>query len=196
MKKKILLHSCCAPCTVFPLKQLQENLSCDIDIIFFNQNIHPYREYKKRLASLREYLLELNIKLIIPEEYDFTQWFGSIMSNIDERCRLCYEFRLEYVFQYAASNSYDLVSSTLLYSKYQNHKCISDTMSKFSAKFQIDSYYEDFRVGWQEGIDVSLKKNMFRQTYCGCLFSEQERYDNRLKKRLKKIYKDKLLQKQ
>jgi hypothetical protein len=95
--------------------------------------------------------------------------------------------RLETVVRKAKERGDDAFSTTLLYSKYQDHECIRTTCEDLALTYQIDFYYQDFREGWQEGIDRSLEMELYRQPYCGCIYSEQERYDKSSKKNVKKI---------
>lgn len=185
---KILLHSCCAPCTIYPLEQLSDKVDI-VEVIFYNPNIHPFQEYKARKNSLESYLSKKSVPLHIPEEYDLNSYFQKVVFNEKERCSICYDLRFEYTFSYASQNGFDAVTSTLLYSKYQNHSVMKSLCEKYSQQFNVTFYYEDFRKGWQSGIDKSIELDMYRQKYCGCIYSEQERYDNRLKKRLRKQYK-------
>lgn len=186
---KILLHSCCAPCTIFPLENIGHGED-NIEIIFFNPNIHPFQEYKYRLTSLKTFLVQQKKVLHIPEDYDLSLYLREVVFNEEDRCNICYRIRLEYCFKFAAENGFDAFSSTLLYSNYQNHKNIKSISEALSEKYKVKFLYKDFREGWQYGIDKSIEKEMYRQKYCGCIYSEQERYDNKLKKRLRKLRKN------
>jgi predicted adenine nucleotide alpha hydrolase (AANH) superfamily ATPase len=91
--------------------------------------------------------------------------------------------RLEQAARFAAANHYEAFSSTLLYSRYQNHALLRETGEKLAQRHGIAFYYEDFRRGWQEGISRSKELGLYRQPYCGCIYSEQERYDKAMRKR-------------
>ncbi len=185
-RKKLLIHSCCAPCTIYPLEFLQEKDEYDIEILFYNPNIHPFTEYRNRLNSLKDLCEDYKIKLHLPEEYDLHTFFRDHKYDFNKRCTFCYSIRLNYLFDYSFKNNFDLVTTTLLYSKYQNHKILVTHLEKNSVHFNIPYLYHDFREGWQKGIDLSITKGLYRQKYCGCLYSEQERFDNRYKKRMRK----------
>lgn len=182
---KLLLHVCCAPCSTFTLNSLRKQ---DIDVsgYFYNPNIHPYREFKKRLNSLQDFAGKTNFPLHIEREYGLKEYLRQVVFNEKNRCSICYNMRLEKTAQHAAKTGADAFSSTLLYSRYQNHQAIICIATQMAEKYGIDFYYEDFREGWQEGIEKAIKMDLYRQSYCGCIYSEQERYDNRLKKKMRK----------
>jgi predicted adenine nucleotide alpha hydrolase (AANH) superfamily ATPase len=181
----ILLHVCCGPCLVFPAKVL-EGEGTDFTCYFFNPNIHPYREFIKRLSSFKELADSRNYSYLIDRDYGLKMFLRQVVFNEDQRCKLCYQMRLGRAARLAAEQGHRGFSSTLLYSTYQNHALIKKQATLASESHSSPFFYHDFRVGWQQGIDESKACNLYRQSYCGCLFSEQERYDNRLKKRLKK----------
>ncbi len=185
---KILVHSCCAPCSLYPLKRLKGRFD-NIEFLFYNPNIHPFTEYRSRLDTLKQMAKDFSFVLHIPEEYDLKPFFRSVVFNESARCKFCYELRLQYCAKYAMENGFDAFTTTLLYSKYQNHDLIIKLSEKYAKQHGIRFYYEDFRIGWQYGIDQSIERNMYRQKYCGCLYSEQERFDNRWKKRQLKLMK-------
>jgi epoxyqueuosine reductase len=179
MIANILLHSCCGPCTIVPVRQIRaEGSQCTA--FFFNPNIHPYQEYKKRRDTLIELCNFEQMPFHLKDEYGLKDFLRQVVFNENNRCPLCYAMRLEATAAFAAKNNYTSFSSTLLYSKYQNHEKIIEICSGLAEKYHIDFYYRDFREGWQEGIELSKERQMYRQSYCGCIYSEQERYDKSL----------------
>lgn len=180
-----LLHVCCGPCLVYPAKIL-EGEGTDFTCYFFNPNIHPYREFKKRLNSFKELADSRGYKYIIDRDYGLKMFMRQVVFNEDQRCKICYQMRLGNTAKLAAEQGYSGFSTTLLYSTYQNHSLIRTEAAMASESHSVPFVYRDFRIGWQQGIDESKACNLYRQSYCGCLFSEQERYDNRLKKQLKR----------
>ncbi len=151
---------------------------------FYNPNIHPFKEYKNRLNSLIQLSETDNIPLIIQGDYGFNEYIRRVVFNERKRCSICYDIRLEATVLYAKQNGFTSFSTTLLYSKFQNHTLIKEKCTYLANLHNILFVYEDFRPGWQEGITLSIEKELYRQPYCGCIYSEQERYDNKLKKRL------------
>lgn len=152
---------------------------------FYNPNIHPFREFKKRLSTLRDFALEQNFALETVSDYGLTEYLQKVVFNEKKRCTICYEMRLEKTAQHAIVSGADAFSTTLLYSKFQNHEAIIRTGERMAEKYNIDFFYDDFRIGWQDGIDMAIDMNLYRQPYCGCIYSEQERYDKKLQKRLR-----------
>lgn len=182
---KLLLHTCCAPCLLYPLHALKEK-KLEITGYFYNPNIHPFMEFKKRRNCLIEYAESNNISLVVDGDYGLKDFTRKIVFNEDKRCSICYDLRLQKTAAYAKENGFTSFSTTLLYSKYQNHLMIIEKCQNLASQLDIEFVYQDFRDGWQLGIDKSISENLYRQPYCGCIYSEQERYDNNLKKRLKK----------
>ncbi len=182
---KLILHVCCAPCSTYTLNKLRQQ---DIDVTgyFYNPNIHPYREFKKRLDTLEEFAGQVDLPLEIERDYGLTEYLRKVVFNEKKRCGICYDMRLEKTAKHAAELGADAFSTTLLYSRYQNHESIAKIGSEMADKYGVEFYYDDFREGWQEGIDKAIDMDLYRQPYCGCIYSEQERYDNRLKKKMRK----------
>ncbi|MCX7856511.1 MAG: epoxyqueuosine reductase QueH [Deltaproteobacteria bacterium] len=177
MKDKILLHICCAPCLIYPLKVLRES-KYDVVGFFYNPNIHPYSEYKRRLETLVNYSKIVLLPLIVDTSYDVESFLEGQLKNRDERCLFCYSIRLEKAFEWAKKNGFINLTTTLLYSKYQKHEKIKGIGYELSRVYDINFLYFDFREGWQEGVLESKALNMYRQNYCGCIFSEREKFKN------------------
>lgn len=185
----ILLHTCCAPCLIYPYKILTDK-GYSITSYYQNPNIHPYSEYKKRLLTLKEYSERNNIPLIYEKDYNLKEYFRKVIFNEEKRCSICYKLRIKKTAELAKKEHFDAFSTTLLYSVYQNHYLIHNICSFYAKKFNIQYIYNDFRKGWEYGNKKSIEEKMYRQNYCGCIFSEQERFDNRLKKKIKKSRKN------
>jgi len=172
---KLLLHICCAPCSIYPLKRLQQD-NHEITGCFYNPNIHPYLEYQKRMDTLRNYAEQSDLEVFWPEDYDMENFLRDVVYREAERCRSCYHLRLSYTARLAKSRAFEGFSSTLLYSRYQKHELIRSIGENLGKEYGISFYYRDFREGWQEGIQLSKEAGMYRQPYCGCVYSEKERY--------------------
>lgn len=172
---KVLLHTCCAPCTIYPLKVLRAG-GYDPFGFFFNPNIHPFAEYIKRLDTLREYSKNTGMGLEIAEGYPVETYFRAVSFQETERCRNCYRIRLEETALRAARGGFESFSTTMLYSKYQKHELIRELGEEIARETGVAFLYMDFRDGWQEGIDISKQLNLYRQKYCGCIYSERERF--------------------
>ena len=194
---KLLLHMCCGPCSCYPVKKLRAE-GIEPTGYFFNPNIHPYKEWDMRLKTAEEFAQKVNMAFISDKTYrlrDFLKQALIAENHPNGRCQMCYTWRLEETARYAAEHGFDAFTSTLFYSIYQHHDLMKRTAEHFAAVYGVKFYYEDFRPGWQEGIDISKELEVYRQPYCGCIFSEEERYskawrkqqrkDNRAKKRVR-----------
>lgn len=176
----ILLHICCAPCAIYPVQELRSS-GMQVTGFFFNHNIHPFLEYRKRLDTVREYAAMVELEVIFREEYRLEEFLGAVAGEPEQRCLYCYASRLEVAAAEAARLGFDAFSSTLLYSRYQKHEMIAELGKRFAEKFGVKFHYADFRTGWQKGIEISRKLGLYRQQYCGCIYSEKERYQQRLR---------------
>jgi len=177
---KVLLHACCGPCTIYPLSVLHD-AGHQVTAYFYNPNIHPFKEFEKRLATLSVYLREEGIELISEDRYGLTDFVRQVAFNEHKKCTLCYSMRLKKTALLAREKGFDCFTTTLLYSRYQDHSKLAEYGERLSNETEVKFYYEDFRLGWQSGIDASISRSMYRQPYCGCIYSEQERYDKSLK---------------
>lgn len=186
---KLLLHICCAPCSVMCIKKLGEE-NIDVTGYWFNPNIHPFMEYKSRLDCLIDYANQINLKVIYNDEYGLREFTKNAICNLNERCNYCYAVRLDATAKYAKQNGYDAFSTTLLYSPYQKHELLKEMGEKFAKKYGIKFYYEDFRPYYREGQEESRKLGFYMQKYCGCIFSEEERYEKKIKQQKEKIKKE------
>lgn len=177
----ILLHSCCGPCTIYPLTSLRSKDN-QVTCYFYNPNIHPYKEFKRRLSTFTDYVQKEDVASETDDTYGLVEFTRAVVFNEKTRCSLCYRMRLTETILYAKRNNFEAFTTTLLYSRYQQHEKIQSICNKLSSQHGVAFYYEDFREGWQQGIDESLTQGMYRQPYCGCIYSEQERYDKSFRK--------------
>lgn len=185
---KLLLHTCCAPCSVYCIKSLREE-GIEPTLYWYNPNIHPYAEYKARRDCLKEYAKLVGVELIIEDAYGLDEFVCNVADKLTTRCEdYCYPKRLRKAMEYAKQNGFDTVSTTLLYSIYQKHEYIEELMYGLANEIGLDFLYRDFREGWQEGQDTARAIGLYMQKYCGCVFSEEESGVGReLNRKLKKI---------
>jgi predicted adenine nucleotide alpha hydrolase (AANH) superfamily ATPase len=174
-KLKILLHICCAPCAIFPIQSLRAD-GFDLRGFFYRHNIHPYTECLKRQQALEVYAKDMDVAVIYQKSYDIERFLRTMAFRETERCRYCYYERLASTARLAKRGKFDCFSTTLLYSKFQKHDLIRSIGDTVSREMGIPFYYQDFREGWKTGVEKSKHLGMYRQQYCGCLFSEKERY--------------------
>ncbi|MBN1663325.1 MAG: epoxyqueuosine reductase QueH [Deltaproteobacteria bacterium] len=172
---KLLLHICCAPCTIYPLGVLKKE-GHDLCGLYYNPNIHPYLEYKKRLDTLKAFAEEEGLTLIPQKDYSMENFLRNVVFREEDRCSYCYYERLNYASHIAKRGKFDAFTTTLLYSKYQKHEMIMAIGNSVAKKRGIPFYYQDFREGWSDGVRISKEMGMYRQPYCGCIYSEKERF--------------------
>ena len=173
---KLLLHTCCAPCSVYCIKSLREE-GIEPTVYWFNPNIHPYMEYKARRDTLKEYTNSIGINAIFEEYYGLKEFCKNVIDDLDNRCaQYCYRVRLEQAAKYAKENGYDAFTTTLLISPYQDHKALQKIGEEMAEKYQLTFLYRDFRPGFREGQATARELGLYMQKYCGCVFSEEERY--------------------
>jgi epoxyqueuosine reductase len=174
----LLLHICCAPCAIYPVRVLRER-NVPVTGYFYNPNIHPYTEFARRRQTLAGYSRAIGLPVIWPEGCDMETFLRNVAFRETERCRYCYYDRLRATALTARTGKFDGFSSTLLYSKFQKHDLIREIGEKVSRETGVSFYYEDFRPGWKEGVEQSKQLRLYRQQYCGCIYSEKERFYSR-----------------
>lgn len=172
---KTLLHICCAPCSIYPVKTLS-NEEIDVTGFFYNNNIHPYTEYVKRRDTLTQYAKITGLEVIFRDDYDLEGFLRATAFREANRCAYCYYERLNAAALYAKEAGFDSFTTTLLYSIYQKHDMIRSIGESAGKSAGIPFYYRDFREGWKEGVNESKRLELYRQKYCGCIYSEKERY--------------------
>ena len=185
MNEKLLLHICCGPCSIYPVEVLKRK-GIDFVGLFYNPNIHPFLEFERRVEALQEISDALDFEVIYhPEGYGLKKWLKLVWSRYPERprrCNRCYEIRLEETARIAKELNFSCFSSTLLYSIYQEHSALRKLGDDFARAHGIKFYYEDFREGWREGKERARAIGIYMQPYCGCILSEEERYEKRIRK--------------
>lgn len=169
------MHICCGPCSAACIKVLREE-GIDITGYWYNPNIHPYKEYESRLNALKEYSKLVNLEVIYNDYYGLREFTKNVVNDLDNRCIYCYTKRLEETVKYAKENNYDAFTTTLFISPYQKHDLIKSICEDLSKKYDIKFYYKDFRPYFYEGKKMFHDTGLYMQKYCGCVFSEEERY--------------------
>lgn len=185
-RPSLLLHACCAPCSSYVLEYLNEYF--DITVFFYNPNITEASEYKKRADELRRLINELphrtEIKYI-DGGYE-PQKFTGIAKGLEdapeggERCFKCYRLRLEETAKVAAKNNFDYFTTTLSISPHKNAQVLNETGKELSDIYGVGYLFSDFkkRNGYKRSCELSEIYNLYRQDYCGCIYSKKERDNN------------------
>ncbi len=176
---KLLMHTCCAPCSVYCIDSLR-NEGIEPTLYWYNPNIHPYTEYKMRRDTLKQYTEMININAVFEDEYGLDNFCKNVISDLENRCQnYCYKVRLEQTAKYAKQHGYDAITTTLLVSPYQKHDILKEQAEEIARKYGLQFVYRDFRVGFREGQAKARELGLYMQKYCGCIFSEEMRYYNR-----------------
>ena len=170
-----LLHMCCAPCANQCIDVLQTD-GYAVTGFWYNPNIHPFTEYRSRRNCLREYTDSIGIKLLERDEYALRPFVREIADDIANRCVKCYEMRLFSAAQMAKENGFDSFTSSLFISPYQNHELMREVAERAAHEFGVEFLYRDFRPYFRAGQEKARELGMYIQKYCGCVFSEEERY--------------------
>ena len=173
---RILSHVCCGPCFTTVFEKLAGDRH-DVEAFYYNPNIHPRAEYRRRLAYLKSFCDDKSIDLKVGD-YDIHQYFQTVVNFKEkiERCKKCYRLRLKATAELAAAGDFDAFTTTLLLSPWQFHDELREIGDEISETVGVSFYYQDFRPNYRHSVELSKAMGMYRQKYCGCLFSENERY--------------------
>lgn len=176
-KPKLLLHSCCGPCSSYVITYLSEFF--DITILYYNPNIEPDKEFEKRKKTQLELIKKLNLKNVsfMDIEYSNNDFKNIVKDHENDkeggiRCHLCYDLRLTKTAILAKENNFDYFCTTLTVSPYKNSNVINTVGEKISKYYDIKWLYSDFKKkdGYKKSIELSKKYNLYRQNYCGCSY--------------------------
>ena len=179
--KKVLLHICCGPCAIYPWQILQQE-GFHVEGLFYNPNIQPYTEYQNRRSALEQLQrnFKLNIHYGVYQEREYARKTNPVRDNTDKRCRACFHIRLDKTCSIASNKEFDFFTTTLLVSPYQQQQAIQEVGTQISQNTRAKFLFHDFRTGFKEAQAKAKELNLYRQKYCGCLLSLQER-NNKVK---------------
>lgn len=172
---KTLLHVCCAPCANQCVEVLQGD-KIEVTGFWYNPNIHPFTEYRSRRNTLREYAANIDLPLIEQDDYGLRPFVREVAEDICGRCVKCYEMRFFEAARTAKECGFDSFTSSLFISPYQNHDLMRETAERAAFKYGVEFLYRDFRPYFKAGQEKARELGFYMQKYCGCVFSEQERY--------------------
>jgi len=173
--KKLLLHICCAHCAAYPVEYWREQ-GCEVTSYWYNPNIHPYLEHQSRLEATEKLAGKMNFPLITAESYDMVDYFRRVVGHESERCADCYTMRLEKTARAALKLGFDAFTSTLLISHQQVHELIEQAGKKLENETGVEFLYADLRKHYSDSRRLTKPLGLYRQQYCGCVYSEWERY--------------------
>jgi epoxyqueuosine reductase len=158
-----------------PIRHFRDN-GMSVMGFFYRHNIHPYTECLKREQTLTDYAATIDLRVIRQDSYDLEGFLQKVVYRESNRCELCYHDRLKSTALIARRGKFDYFSTTLLYSKYQRHEVIKEMGNAIGKETGVSFFYHDFREYWKIGIEESKRLHLYRQPYCGCIYSEKERY--------------------
>ena len=170
-----LLHICCAPCANQPIEVLRTD-GFTVTGFWYNPNIHPFTEYRARRNCLREYAKEIELPLLERDDYGLRPFVREVAADIEGRCVKCYGMRLFETARMAAEGGFDSFTSSLFISPYQDHELMRDVAERAAHEYGVEFLYRDFRPYFRDGQNFAREHGFYMQKYCGCVFSEQERY--------------------
>lgn len=173
--KKLLLHVCCAPCSTYVIEALKEEY--EITLFFYNPNIEPINEYSSRLEAAEKFAEKMDLPIIVGD-YDSIEWHNKVQGHENdeeggERCGICFRYRLEKTAELAKQKGFDLFSTTLTVSPYKNTEIINQIGKEAGEKYNIEFLDSDFKKGYMKSIELSKEHGLYRQKYCGCLYSKK-----------------------
>ena len=177
-----LLHICCAPCSIACISSLRDEGIEPVGF-WYNPNIHPYTEYRQRRNTLVEYAADIHLPLIQEGGYGLRQFIARVDGDFAGRCQVCYRLRMQRTAAYAAGHGFTHFTSTLFISPYQQHELLRAEAERAAADWGVTFLYRDFRSLFRQGQDRARELGVYMQKYCGCIFSEEERYQKRKKKK-------------
>ena len=172
---RLLLHICCAPCANRCIDVLREE-GHDLTGFWYNPNIHPFTEYRMRRNTVQEYARLVGMPLELRDEYALRPFIRTVAKDIQNRCVKCYSMRLFAAAQFAAQQGYEGFTSSLFISPYQKHDLLIQTAREAAETWGVEFVYRDFRPEFRAGQDRARALGLYMQKYCGCVFSEEERY--------------------
>ena len=172
---KTLMHICCAPCANQPIEMLRRD-GFEVAGFWYNPNIHPFTEYRSRRNCVREYAQTIELPMFEQDQYALRPFVREVAEDIAHRCGKCYEMRLFETARQAKELGFDSFTSSLFISPYQNHELMRETAERAAAEYGVDFLYRDFRPLFRDGQEKARELGFYIQKYCGCVFSEEERY--------------------
>ena len=173
--KSVLIHSCCAHCTAYTARYWREQ-GYEVTALWYNPNIHPYMEHQQRLEAMQSLAQEVNLSLMVNEGYDMVDYFRQVVGHEGQRCQFCFHLRLSKTAETASQMGFNAFTTTLLISPHQKHDLIREIGNQLADEKAVPFLYVDLRKHYSDSRRMTKPLNFYRQQYCGCVYSEWERY--------------------
>ncbi len=174
----VLVHCCCAHCAAYIVDYWRQQ-GFEVSALWYNPNIHPYMEHQHRLEAMEYLTEEVNLPLIVTEGYDVIDYFRQVVGHESQRCQYCFGLRLLKTAETAYQRGFNAFTTSLLISPHQKHDLLREIGNKISKEKGIDFLYTDLRKRYSDSRHMTKGLNLYRQQYCGCVYSEWERYAKR-----------------
>jgi predicted adenine nucleotide alpha hydrolase (AANH) superfamily ATPase len=174
---KLLIHCCCAHCAAYTVEYWRQQ-GYDLSALWYNPNIHPYTEHQYRLESMQTLAEKMGLPLIVTSGYDIIEYFRRVVGHEADRCRYCFRLRLSKTAEIAGEKGFDAFTTTLLISPQQKHELIKEAGEKLAEETGVEFLYADLRKRYSDSRHITKPLDLYRQQYCGCVYSEWERYAN------------------
>ena len=176
--KSVLIHCCCAHCAAYTVDYWRQQ-GYEASAFWYNPNIHPYMEHQHRLEAMETLVRETGLSLIVIDGYDIVDYFRGVAGREDERCRHCFRMRLLKTAETARDKGFDAFTTSLLISPHQKHELLEEIGGEISADTGVEFFYADLRKRYSDSRHITKGMDIYRQQYCGCVYSEWERYTGR-----------------
>ncbi|MFC1593201.1 epoxyqueuosine reductase QueH [Candidatus Omnitrophota bacterium] len=173
----VLIHCCCAHCTAYAAHYWRE-LGYEVSTLWYNPNIHPYTEHQNRLEAMKSLAKEINLPLIVTEGYDMATYFRRVAGHESQRCQYCFRLRLSKTMEITQEMGFSAFTTTLLISPHQKHDLLREIGNELAEEKGTRFLYTDLRKRYSDSRCMTKPLNLYRQQYCGCIYSEWERYAN------------------
>ena len=173
--KSVLIHSCCAHCAAYTAQYWREQ-GYEVSALWYNPNIHPFIEHQHRLEAMQSLAQEMNLPLIVTEGYGIIDYFRQVVGHEADRCQYCFRLRLSKTAETARQMGSDAFTTTLLISPHQKHDLLREIGSELAKEKGVDFLYADLRKRYSDSRRMTKGLDLHRQQYCGCVYSEWERY--------------------
>jgi hypothetical protein len=173
--KSVLIHCCCAHCAAYPVSYWRGQ-GYEVSGLWYNPNIHPYLEHQHRLEAIKSLIQKINLPLIIPNGYEIIEYFRQVVGHESERCQYCFQLRLAKTAEIARQEHFNAFTTTLLISPHQKHDLLQQIGKKLAEETGVEFLYADLRKHYSDSRHLTKPFNLYRQQYCGCVYSEWERY--------------------
>ena len=173
--KTVLVHSCCAHCAAYTVSYWRQQ-GYEPSALWYNPNIHPYTEHQHRLEAMQSLAQQIKLPLVVVGGYGVVDYFRQVVGHESERCQYCFRLRLSRTAETALKNGFDAFTTTLLISPQQKHDLIREIGNDLAKEKGLDFLYADLRQHYSDSRRMTKPLELYRQQYCGCIYSEWERY--------------------